>query len=67
LSLSKQVWTRLRRKLGIDISSEKYSYAYDPRFGKVSASRVADTPTQEVARSNDADEQRESRVSAAPL
>ncbi|MGA9671469.1 MAG: molybdopterin-dependent oxidoreductase, partial [Terracidiphilus sp.] len=34
--------TRLRRKLGIDTRPEKYSYAMDPRFGKVSASRVAD-------------------------
>ncbi|MGA9670726.1 MAG: molybdopterin-dependent oxidoreductase, partial [Terracidiphilus sp.] len=34
--------THLRRKLGIDTLREKYSYANDQRFGKVSASRVAD-------------------------
>lgn len=42
MSVGKQAWTWLRRKLGIDISSEKYRYDHDPRFGKVSASRVAD-------------------------
>jgi len=33
---------RIRRALGIDTSSSKYSYGYDARFGHVSASRVAD-------------------------
>ena len=42
MSFVKQWMTRLRRKLGIDTRLEKYSYAIDPRFGKVSASRVAD-------------------------
>jgi anaerobic selenocysteine-containing dehydrogenase len=42
LSFADQLLTRLRRKLGIDTVPEKYSYAQDPRFGKVSASRVAD-------------------------
>ncbi|HWB83908.1 MAG TPA: molybdopterin-dependent oxidoreductase [Bryobacteraceae bacterium] len=32
----------LKRTLGLDILSEKYAYAYDPRFGYVSASKVAD-------------------------
>ena len=36
------MWASLLRRLGIDTLREKYSYAYDPRFGKVSASRVAD-------------------------
>ena len=35
--------TRLKRTAGIDIAQEKYSYARDPVYGKVSASRVADT------------------------
>ena len=42
MSFANQLLTRLRRKLGIDTLREKYSYANDPRFGKVSASRVAD-------------------------
>jgi len=42
LSFANQLLTRVRRKLGIDTQPEKYSYAEDPRFGKVSASRVAD-------------------------
>ena len=42
MSFADRLLTRLRRKLGIDTVSEKYSYAQDPRFGKVSASRVAD-------------------------
>jgi len=42
LSFAKQLMTRLRRRLGIDTQRDKYSYANDLRFGKVSASRVAD-------------------------
>jgi anaerobic selenocysteine-containing dehydrogenase len=42
LSFASQFLPRLRRKLGIDTLPGKYSYANDPRFGKVSASRVAD-------------------------
>ncbi len=42
MSISKQFVTRLRRRLGIDILREEYSYAEDSRFGKVAASRVAD-------------------------
>lgn len=42
MRVANQLMTRLRRKLGIDTLPEKYSYANDPRFGKVSASRVAD-------------------------
>lgn len=42
MSFAKQLATRLRRRLGIDILREEYSYAEDARFGKVSASRVAD-------------------------
>jgi anaerobic selenocysteine-containing dehydrogenase len=34
--------TRIRRALGIDTHQGKYSYGYDPEFGLVSASRVAD-------------------------
>ena len=37
-----EFWMNLRRKLGIDTLREKYSYAKDARFGKVSTSRVAD-------------------------
>jgi len=37
-----QLKARLMRRLGIDTLRDKYSYADDPRFGKVSASRVAD-------------------------
>ncbi|HEV2472995.1 MAG TPA: molybdopterin-dependent oxidoreductase, partial [Chthonomonadales bacterium] len=42
MSFANHWLTRLRRKLGIDTLPEEYSYAQDPRFGKVSASRVAD-------------------------
>jgi anaerobic selenocysteine-containing dehydrogenase len=42
LSFADQLLTRLRRNLGMDTLPGKYSYANDPRFGKVSASRVAD-------------------------
>lgn len=42
MRLGSQRWPSLLRKLGIDTLREKYSYAHDPRFGKVSASRVAD-------------------------
>ena len=42
MSFADQLLTRLCRKLGIDTLPGKYSYANDPRFGKVSASRVAD-------------------------
>jgi anaerobic selenocysteine-containing dehydrogenase len=35
--------TRIRRALGIDTRSSEYSYGYDPKFGHVAASRVADT------------------------
>jgi anaerobic selenocysteine-containing dehydrogenase len=42
LTFADQFLTGLRRKLGIDTLPEKYSYGQDPRFGKVSASRVAD-------------------------
>ncbi len=42
MSLANQLLTRLRRKIGIDTLAGKYSYANDPRFGNVSASRVAD-------------------------
>ena len=42
MSFADQLLTRLRQKLGIDTLPGKYSYANDPRFGKVSASRVAD-------------------------
>lgn len=42
MNLRERVWTRVRRKLGIDTLREQYTYAQDPRFGKVSASRVAD-------------------------
>ncbi len=34
---------KLGRLLGIDINRKKYAYAEDPRFGHISASRVADT------------------------
>jgi len=34
--------TRLKRFAGIDIRSEKYAYAKDPRFGHIAESRVAD-------------------------
>ncbi len=34
---------RLKRLAGIDTAQEKYSFAMDPRFGKVSASRLADS------------------------
>ncbi len=37
-----QLWITLRRKLGIDTRPELYRYAADPRFGKISESRVAD-------------------------
>jgi anaerobic selenocysteine-containing dehydrogenase len=33
---------RIRRALGIDTCSDKYSYGSDPRFGHVSSSRVAE-------------------------
>ncbi len=36
-------FARIRRALGIDIRKESYAYAEDPRFGHISASRVADT------------------------
>ena len=42
MSFAEQLMTRLRRKLGIDTLRDKYSYANDPRFGRLSASRVAD-------------------------
>ncbi len=42
MSFANQLLTRLRRKLGIDTLPGKYRYANDPRFGRVSASRVAD-------------------------
>jgi anaerobic selenocysteine-containing dehydrogenase len=42
LSFAHQLLTSLRRKLGIDTLREKYGYANDARFGKISASRVAD-------------------------
>jgi assimilatory nitrate reductase catalytic subunit len=42
LSKTFELLTTLRRKLGIDTLSEKYRYAQDPRFGKVSTGRVAD-------------------------
>jgi len=42
LSFADRLLARLRRKLGIDTLPAKYSYANDPRFGKVSASRLAD-------------------------
>src|SRR5216683_6399227 len=35
--------TRIRRFLGIDTRQRDYSFAEDPRFGHISASRVADT------------------------
>ena len=35
--------TRMSRALGIDTLREAYAYQTDPRFGKVAASRVADT------------------------
>jgi anaerobic selenocysteine-containing dehydrogenase len=34
---------QIRRVLGIDTRQDKYSYGYDPEFGHISASRVADT------------------------
>jgi ferredoxin-nitrate reductase len=34
--------TRIRHLLGIDTAQSRYSYAEDPRYGYVSASRVAD-------------------------
>lgn len=36
----------MRRWLGFDTAQQKYTYAVDPRFGTVSASRVADTWTK---------------------
>jgi anaerobic selenocysteine-containing dehydrogenase len=35
--------TRIRRLLGIDTRQRDYAFAEDPRFGHISASRVADT------------------------
>ncbi len=35
--------TRIRRLLGIDTLQRDYAFAEDPRFGHISASRVADT------------------------
>ena len=35
--------TRIRRMLGIDTRKKEYAFARDPRFGHVSATRVADT------------------------
>lgn len=35
-------FTRLRRALGLDTLKRKYSYGYDPEFGLVSTSRVAE-------------------------
>ncbi len=43
MNFAERVLRRLRHKLGIDILRDKYSYANDLRFGKVSASRVADS------------------------
>ncbi len=37
---------RVKRMLGLDIAKGKYAYAHDPRFGYLSASRVADTWTR---------------------
>ncbi len=34
--------TRIRRTLGLDTRRDKYAYGYDPEFGHISASRVAD-------------------------
>lgn len=36
------ILTFLKRRLGLDTAQPKYAYAEDPRFGHVSASRVAD-------------------------
>lgn len=37
------MWTKLRRALGIDIRQSEYRYQKDPRFGYITATRVADT------------------------
>ena len=42
MSLISFLQQKIKRRLGLDTNQAKYSYAEDPRFGHVSASRVAD-------------------------
>ena len=47
MSLSNRLWTKLRHKLGIDTMREKYSYAEDPRYGKLAV--ILFTPNTPVS------------------
>jgi assimilatory nitrate reductase catalytic subunit len=43
MSFLSKGFSKIARAAGIDTAQEKYAYGNDPRFGKVSASRIADT------------------------